>query len=133
MEARYEAGSGTAGAMSHAMKQALGFAAVCAVITLGGAWGITTLRPEPEIARAVWTSAVMAMGVQVLAYFLAKPLVATNPIAGWGLGSMLRMLVLVLHATVGTKALGLESGPALISLVGFLFVTMLVEPLFLKQ
>lgn len=119
--------------MNQAMKQALAFAAVAAVITLGGAWGITTLRPEPEIARAVWTSAVMALGVQVLSYFIAKPLVATNPIAGWGLGSMLRMLVLVLHATVGTKALGLESGPALISLVGFLFVTMLVEPLFLKQ
>jgi hypothetical protein len=31
------------------------------------------------------------------------------------------------------KALGLVSGPALLSLVGFLFVTMLVEPLFLRS
>jgi len=81
----------------------------------------------------VWTSAVIALGVQLLSFVIAKPFVATNPIAGWGLGSLLRMLVLVLYAMVGTKALGLAAGPALMSLVGFLFVTMLVEPLFLKQ
>lgn len=115
------------------MKKALIFAALAAVITLGGAWGITVLRPEPAIARAVWTSAVLALGVQILAFVIAQPFVKTNPIAGWGLGSLLRMLVLILYAVVGTKALGLEAGPALISFVGFLFVTMLVEPLVLKQ
>jgi hypothetical protein len=115
------------------VKKALAFFAIAAVLTLGGAWGITVLRPEPEIARAVWTSAVIALGVQLVAFAIAKPFVATNPIAGWGLGSLLRMLVLVLYAVVGTKALALSSGPALMSLVGFLFVTMLVEPLFLKQ
>ncbi len=115
------------------MKRAVAFLGVAALLTLGGAWGITTLRPEPELARAVWTSAVIALGVQGLAFAIARPFVATNPIAGWGLGSLLRMLVLVLYATVGTKALGLVAGPALLSLVGFLFVTMLVEPLFLKQ
>lgn len=115
------------------MKKALAFFAVAALLTLGGALGITTLRPEPELARAVWTSAVIALVVQVLSFALAKPFVATNPIAGWGVGSLLRMLVLVLYAVVGTKALGLVAGPALLSLVGFLFVTMLVEPLFLKQ
>lgn len=115
------------------MKQALAFAALAAVITLGGAWGITALRPEPAIAHAVWTSAVIALFVQIVAFMIARPFVKTNPIAGWGLGSLLRMLVLILYAVVGTKALGLESGPALISFVVFLFVTMLVEPLFLKQ
>ncbi len=115
------------------MKKALAFFAIAAVLTLGAAWGITVLRPEPELARAVWTSAVIALVVQVLSFAIAKPFVATNPIAGWGLGSLLRMLVLVLYATVGTKALALSAGPALMSLVGFLFVTMLVEPLFLKQ
>jgi hypothetical protein len=115
------------------VKKAVAFFALAALLTLGGAWGITALRPEPEIARAVWTSAVVALGVQVLAFALAKPFVATNPIAGWGLGSLLRMLVLVLYAVVGTKALALSTAPALVSLVGFLFVTMLVEPLFLTQ
>lgn len=115
------------------MKQGAIFFAVAAVITLGGAWGITLLRPEPELARAVWSSAVIALGVQVLAFAVARPFVATNPIAGWGLGSLIRFAVVMVHAFVGVKALGLQSGPALLSLVGFLFVTMLVEPLFLKQ
>lgn len=115
------------------MKQWMAFSAMAAVMILGGAWGITVLRPEPEIARAVWTSAVIALGVQLVAFGLARPFVKTNPVAGWGLGSLLRMLVLVLYAVVGTKALALSSTPALVSLVGFLFVTMLVEPLFLKQ
>lgn len=114
------------------MKGGLAFAGVATLIIVGLAWGITLLRPEPEIARAVWTSAVIALGVQVLSYAIAKPFVAKNPIAGWGLGSLLRFTVLLLHAFVGIGALGLSSGPALLSLAAFLFVTMLVEPLFLK-
>lgn len=115
------------------MKQGAIFFAIAAAITLGGAWGITLLRPEPELARAVWSSAVIALGVQVLAFAVARPFVATNPIAGWGLGSLIRFAVVIVHAFVGVQALGLQSGPALLSLAGFLFVTMLVEPLFLKQ
>jgi hypothetical protein len=114
------------------MTRALQFAVVAAVLMFGAAWGITVLRPEPEIARAVWSSAFIAFAVQVLSFFIARPFVKTNPIAGWGLGSLLRFAVLVLHAFVGVKALGLASGPALLSLAGFLFITMLVEPLFLK-
>lgn len=108
------------------------FSALAAVLIFGGAWGITLLRPEPEIARAVWSSAVIAFVVQMVSFAVARPFVSRNPIAGWGLGSLIRMAVLVLHAFVGVKALGLDSGPALLSLAGFLFVTMLVEPLFLK-
>lgn len=115
------------------MKQGLAFVVLATVMILGGAWGITTLRPEPEIVRAVWTSAALALGVQVLGFVIARSVASTNPIAGWGIGALLRMFTLVIYAVVGTKALGLASAPALLSLVGFLFVTMLVEPLFLKQ
>ena len=114
------------------MKGTLAFAGTATLLIVGLAWGITLLRPEPEIARAVWSSAVIALGVQVLSYLIAKPFLAKNPIAGWGLGSLLRLTVLALHAFVGVSALGLSSGPALFSLAAFLFVTMLVEPLFLK-
>jgi hypothetical protein len=115
------------------VKQGLAFAALCAVVMFGGAWGITTLRPEPEIVRAVWSSAVIACFVQLVSFAVARPFLATNPIAGWGLGSLIRFAVVMVHAFVGVKALGLVSGPALLSLVGFLFVTMLVEPLFLRS
>jgi hypothetical protein len=114
------------------VRQGLLFAGLAAVLTLGGAWGITLLRPEPDLARAVWSSAVIALVVQLVAFAAARPFVATNPIAGWGIGSLIRFAVVLLHAVVGVKALGLVSGPALLSLVAFLFVTMLVEPLFLK-
>lgn len=115
------------------MKKGLAFGALSALIIFGGAFGVTLLAPGAEMARAVWTSAFIAFGVQLLSFAVARPFVATNPIAGWGLGSLLRFAVLLLHAFVGVKALGLASGPALVSLVGFLFVTMLVEPLFLRS
>lgn len=113
------------------MRPALAFGALAAVLVLGGAWGIVALRPD--LAREVWSSAVIAFGVQLLAFAVARPFVATNPVAGWGLGSLIRFAVVVVHALVGIKALGLQSGPALVSLVAFLFVTMLVEPLFLRS
>jgi hypothetical protein len=115
------------------VKKGLWFAALAAVLIFGGAWGITVLRPDAELARAVWSSAVIAFVVQLVSFAIARPFVATNPIAGWGLGSLVRFAVVLLHAFVGIPALGLASGPALLSLVGFLFVTMIVEPLFLQS
>ncbi|MDH5235637.1 MAG: hypothetical protein OEW77_11825 [Gemmatimonadota bacterium] len=115
------------------MRKGLAFGAVAALIIFGFALGITVLRPGAELARAVWTSAVIAFGVQMVAFAVARPFVATNPIAGWGLGSLLRLAVLLVYAFAGVKALGLASGPALVSLAAFLFVTMLVEPLFLRS
>ncbi|MBX3132174.1 MAG: hypothetical protein KF689_02150 [Gemmatimonadaceae bacterium] len=112
------------------MRQTAGFVAVAALLVLGGAWGLAALKPE--LARAFWVSAGIAMLVQVLAFSVARPFVRTNPIAGWGLGALLRFAAVGIHAVVGAKALGLPFGPALMSLVGFLFVTMLVEPFFLK-
>ena len=109
------------------------FAGLAAVIIFGGAWGITLLKPGVDIARAVWSSAVIAFAVQLLSFAVARPFVATNPIAGWGLGSLLRFTVLLVHAFVGVPALELASGPALFSLAGFLFATMIVEPLFLRS
>jgi hypothetical protein len=114
------------------VKRGLLFAGLAAVIIFGGAWGITALKPGAEMARAVWSSAVIAFVVQIVSFAVARPFVATNPIAGWGLGSLVRFAVVMVHAFVGIPALGLASGPALISLVGFLFVTMIVEPLFLQ-
>ncbi len=113
------------------MKRGLMFFGLAAVLIFGGAWGITALKPGAELARAVWSSAVIAFAVQLLAFAIARPFVKTNPIAGWGLGSLVRFAVVMVHAFVGVPALGLASGPALLSLVGFLFVTMIVEPLFL--
>jgi hypothetical protein len=114
------------------VKQVLSFALLASALILGGAWGITILRPEPEIARAVWTSAFIALGTQGLTFGIARQFSGTQPIVGWGIGSLIRFAVVMLFAFVGAGALGVETMPGLLSLVGFLFVTMIVEPLFLK-
>jgi len=56
-----------------------------------------------------------------------------NMMLGWGLGSLLRLAMLVVYALVAAKAMRASLTPALVSFVGFLFVTMVIEPIFLKQ
>ena len=113
-------------------RRAVLFAVASAVLMFGGAALIALIAGNTEVARAVWTSATLAFAVQLVAFGVAVPFLAKNPIMGWGLGSVLRLLVLVLYALVGLKSLGLAATPALLSLAGFLFASMLLETLFLK-
>lgn len=113
-------------------RRAILFAVASAVLMFGGAALIALVAGNAEVARAVWTSAGIAFVVQLVAFGVAVPFLAKNPIMGWGLGSVLRLLVLVLYALVGLKSLGLAATPALLSLAGFLFASMLLETLFLK-
>jgi hypothetical protein len=118
--------------MAPRVKRGLAFAASTAVIAFGGAWVATVAWPGEPVARAVWTSAWIAFAVQLVTFVVAQPFLAKNPIAGWGLGSVLRLFALVLYAVVGLKLLALAATPALLSLAVFLFASMLVETLFLK-
>lgn len=113
-------------------RRALQFAAASAVVVLGSAWAISVLSADPLVAHAVWTSAVLAFGVQLVTFAIAWPFLAKNPLMGWGLGSLLRLLALALYALVGVRSFGLAAAPALLSLAGFFFVSMLLESLFLK-
>jgi hypothetical protein len=108
------------------------FALITIAICCGGAWAITLVVPGPDVARAVWTSAVIVMIVQPLAFQLVRLMGPLNVIAGWGLGSMLRGIVLVIFGFFGVKALGLSMEPALLSMAGFFFVSTVIEPVFLK-
>ena len=83
--------------------------------------------------RAIVISGAVAMAVQLIAFAIVRLSATKNLIAGWGLGAILRFLVFVVYALVIVKALGLPSAAALISLATFLFVSTLVEPLFLKS
>ncbi len=113
--------------------RAVGFALVCAVVIGGGAWLVTAGFGDAAADRAVWVSALLALVVQAGAFAVIWPIVTKNPIAGWGVGSLIRLTTLVLYGIVGVKLLGLPMGAALLSLAGFLFVTMLVEPFFLRR
>jgi hypothetical protein len=83
--------------------------------------------------RAVLLSAGLAVAVQLVTYGVARRLVRRNMLLGWGLGSVLRLLVLVIYAVLVVQVWRVPVAPALLSFVGFLFVTTVFEPIFLKQ
>jgi hypothetical protein len=97
------------------------------VIGLAGAvlavvWG------GPLDRRAVLVSAVVALGVQMVAFAIARLLAAGgNGVAGWALGAVICVVALVIFGFV-SRGLGLPSNVALVSLATFFFLTELIEP-----
>ncbi|MBL0172739.1 MAG: hypothetical protein IPP90_18935 [Gemmatimonadaceae bacterium] len=100
--------------------------AVVAVILTRFVW------TDAESVRAVHASAWMSVGVQIVTFSIARLVARQQVIAGWGLGVVLRFAMVAFWAFLGIKALGLQSGPALLSLVIFFFVSTLIEPIFLN-
>ena len=114
------------------MKQIGIFAVLLGLVTVGGGFAFTALYPGAEGARAVWTSAAISAVVQGIGFGFAFYLRNVNVMAGWGAGMLLRLLTVGLYGMIFIKVLGLQSAPALISMVAFFFVTTLFEPLLLK-
>lgn len=83
-------------------------------------------------ARAIHASAWLAVCVQLITFAIARLVARQQVIAGWALGVVLRFAIVGVWGFLGIKALGLDAGPALLSLVLFFFVSTLVEPLFLN-
>ena len=115
------------------MKSLALFAAASLVLIAAAAGVMVLIYRSPDAAKAVWTSAAIAFAVQVIAFAIVKLSAKTNVMAGWGIGAIIRFLVLGLYSLVIVKALGLNSGAALVSLVAFFFVSTLLEPLLLKS
>jgi hypothetical protein len=115
------------------MKPVALFAALSLVLIALAGWVMTFVFRSPSAARAIWISAAVAFSVQLIAGAIVKLSAKTNVIAGWGVGAVIRFVVLAVYALVVVKALGLPSSAALISLVAFFFVSTLLEPLLLKS
>ncbi|MCX5766232.1 MAG: hypothetical protein NTZ43_03270 [Gemmatimonadetes bacterium] len=113
------------------MKKILIFVVTLLLVAVGGAALLTRLVPGPEAARAIWTSAWIAIVVQGIGFGFAWSLRKEHVMLGWGMGMMLRFVSLAVYALVGVRVLGLTLAPALLSLAGFFFVTTLVEPILL--
>ena len=108
------------------------YAAGCVVaIALIGAiaWAFTDAAGR----QAILASAAIALGVQVTAFTVARLLQPRHLLLGWGLGSALRLVVLIVYAVVVARLWRAPLTPALLSFVAFLFVTTLFEPVFLKR
>ena len=97
-----------------------------AALALGAAFG------GPGDHRAIRVSAAVALAVQLVTFVvmtLARP---GSTFAAWGIGMLLRLGALAVMGFLGLRALALPATAAMISLVTFLFLTTLVEPLLLK-
>lgn len=108
------------------------FAGSMVAIVAGTGALLAMLYPGASERHAIWVSAWVAVVVQLFAFAVARLTLRTNPVAGWGLGALLRMIALGVYALVVVNALELVSGAALISLATFFFLTTLVEPLLLN-
>ena len=108
------------------------YVAACVVtIALLGALAWSFLGSSAR--QAMLVSAGLVVAVQLVAFVMARLLLRRNVILGWGLGSALRLLALLVYAVVVAQASRPSLTPALLSFVGFVFVTTIIEPLFLRQ
>jgi hypothetical protein len=86
---------------------------------------------SPGDAHALRISGMVAIAVQLVSFTIARRMPVSNLMFGWGLGTLLRVLVLTVYALLVVPALGLPRSAALVSVVTFMFVSMLIEPLLL--
>jgi hypothetical protein len=108
--------------------------ALVAIASIAAAgWLLTLGFPAPQDAAAIRLSAIVAIVVQLVAFAVTKAIAQRHLIAGWGAGSLLRFLTLVVYALLAVKVLGLPAVAALVSLAIFLFLSTLIEPLFLRR
>jgi hypothetical protein len=83
--------------------------------------------------RAIWTSVLVGLVTQLISLLVIRSLGRERLMIGWGLGALLRLVVLMAYGWVVVPALRLPMAPALLVLAGMLFVTTLVEPLLLND
>jgi hypothetical protein len=86
-----------------------------------------------EMSRAIWTSVGVALVVQVLTLLIGRSFGKDRLLVGWGMGALIRLLVVLVYGFAVIPALGLQLAPALLSLVVILFVTTLFEPFLLNK
>ncbi|HSJ26056.1 MAG TPA: hypothetical protein VK929_15365 [Longimicrobiales bacterium] len=101
---------------------------------MAGVW-IGQVVAGPEAAGAVRFAGILAFLVQ-LAGFAVLVLVRARSelfLLGWGAGLMFRLATVVLVALWLSRDPVYPIRPALLSLVLFLFVLLLLEPLFLRR
>jgi hypothetical protein len=116
------------------VKAWLAYAGAGLVVVLAGA-GVGMLFVSASEAGAVWFAAGLAWVLQLIAF---GGLVAVRErtdlfLAGWLGGLALRFGVLGLVAFWLSRSAVLPLAPALVSLVAFVFVLLLMEPLFLRR
>jgi hypothetical protein len=108
------------------------FAAAQVVALLLVGWGLTMVFRAPGDGAAILAAGWVAAGVQVLTFAVMRLAGREQVMLAWGVGVLVRFVVVALWALVLVPALGLATTPALMALVSFFFVSTVVEPIFLN-
>ena len=114
------------------MFRGLALYALSCIVVIGLAGGVLmSVYDAPGESRAVWVSALVAFGVQMVAFAIARIMADKgNGIAGWGLGAVICLAALVVFG-FASRALGLPQTAALVSLATYFSLTELIEAPFL--
>ena len=115
------------------MKAMAIYTVFAAVLIVATGWLLMLAFPGSDAARGIRISGWVAFAVQLLAFGIARIMVRTNVVAGWGIGMLLRFATLAVFAFALLKAFALPATEVLVSLAVFFFVSTLVEPWLLKQ
>ena len=110
------------------MKATIWFAVALVVIVLVVGRLLAIPFSSGTDRRAIETSGVVAIIVQLCAFLLARRPAGPGLGSGWALGIGLRFMALVAYGFVAVRILGMPAPVALISLVSFFFVSTLIEP-----
>jgi hypothetical protein len=110
-----------------------GFALASLALIAVAALALTLVFRGPGDSRAIYISAAVAFLSQIAVFPAVRKLTAKNLTAGWGLGSLVRFGTLGVYTLVASLALNLPMTAALVSLALFYFLSMVIEPLFLRS
>lgn len=123
----------TSGDNAQILRAWLAYALTAAVVVVVAALA-TSLLGGPSINRAVWLAAAFAYGLQAIAFAMLL-LVRDRAelfMAGWLGGMMLRFAAVGGLAFYASRFTTLPLAALLLSLVGFVFLLLLLEPVFLR-
>jgi hypothetical protein len=108
--------------------------AVASLLLIGiAAVGLNFVFRDQGDARSIWISAALAWVTQLAAFPFVRRLTSVNLMTGWAVGSLVRMGTLLVYALVASQVLELSMTSALVGLALFYFVSMVIEPLFLRS
>ena len=107
-------------------------AATIALVGLSG-WAMTLGFKGVDDGRTIALSGIIASVLQIGAFPVVRRLAGQSPLIGWTVGSLIRFVSLTVYALLVVTVLELPAAPALISLFVFYFLSMLIEPFFLRS
>ncbi len=115
--------------------KAWGAYALTACVLTAAAAALTVRLVDASSITAVWTGAAIALGVQLAAFAALVALRdhASLFLLGWLGGMLLRFGAVGVMAVWLTRSDALPREAALVSLVGFVFLLLLLEPVFLRR